>query len=150
MRASKPIGPACNLWTSMRLIRGGLTWMPSPDRTTFAQSPPNPLRAGAPGIIFFKISTQQSIQRNLSAIAGLRDELPLQVLQIDDGFQTAHRRLVQLQARFSGWYGATGGGDRGAKASSRGSGWRRIFWIALHGWQMSIPSGSCAGGLTCP
>jgi alpha-galactosidase len=67
--------------------------------------------------------TPDDLRRNLSALAGLRDEIPLQVFQIDDGFQSCSGDWLTFSEPFVQ-------GVAGLAAEIRASGFDPGLWLA--------------------
>ncbi|MCX6070813.1 MAG: alpha-galactosidase [Chloroflexi bacterium] len=51
---------------------------------------------------YMKAVSQQDVEMNLACAAGLRDQIPLSVFQLDDGYQAAQAEFLETNDRFPG------------------------------------------------
>jgi alpha-galactosidase len=62
---------------------------------------------------YMKAVGQMDVERNLACAAGLRDQVPLRVFQLDDGYQAPQAELLETNERFPGGLKPLSGGISG-------------------------------------
>lgn len=72
---------------------------------------------------FFHDVTEDGLRRNLEALAGTRDEIPIDLIQLDDGYQHAIGDWLETNAKFPSGLAAVA-------REIRGAGFRAGLWTA--------------------
>ncbi len=94
--------------------------------------------------------TASALESNLETLRSLRSNLPLQIFQIDDGYQAQIGDWFSFAELLSRRRRPSGRKNRLRWFELPGCGWRRSSSIPNPGWRLSIPTGCCRGRLNRP